>query len=140
MRTIKLIWNFFYVGISSQMQYRANFFSQLLTSLINLATGLIGLLLVFSYTTSLQGWSEPELLAVMGVYILMGGIIRSVIQPNMQRVMEEVEDGTLDFALFRNTGRRAIVRVLEPAPTTPAAAVAAGLAFIKNAWNLTEET
>jgi ABC-2 type transport system permease protein len=113
MRTIKLIWNFFYVGISSQMQYRANFFSQLLTSLINLATGLIGLLLVFSYTTSLQGWSEPELLAVMGVYILMGGIIRSVIQPNMQRVMEEVEDGTLDFALTKPVDSQVIVSIRE---------------------------
>ena len=71
MRTLRLIWSYLRIGIANQLQYRANFFTQLLTSAINLATGLIGLLLVFYYTDTLEGWTQPQLLTVMGVYILM---------------------------------------------------------------------
>jgi ABC-2 type transport system permease protein len=113
MRTLKLAWNFLRIGIANQMQYRANFFTQLLTSFINLATGLIGLLLVFSYTTTLDGWTQPELLAVMGVYILMGGIIHSAIQPNMERFMDDVHEGTLDFAFTKPVDSQVIVSIRE---------------------------
>ncbi len=47
--------------------------------------------------TELSGWTQPELLAVMGVYILMGGVIQPAIQPNMQRLMDEIQQGTLDL-------------------------------------------
>lgn len=70
--------------------------------------------------------------------LLAGMHIHDVRAPAFDHLMPP--DGTLDFALFRNTGRSAIVRVLEPAPATPAAAVTAGLAFLRNAWNLMEET
>ena len=73
------------IGIANEMQYRVNFFIQLLQSLINLGIGLVGLWLVFSHTSELGGWSQTELLVVMGVYMLMGGLIQSAIQPNMQR-------------------------------------------------------
>lgn len=112
-RTLKLVWNFLRIGVANQLQYRANFFTQVLTSFINLGTGLVGLLLVFSYTSTLDGWTQPQLLTVMGIYILMGGIIHSAIQPNMQRVMDEVEDGTLDFAFTKPFDSQVIVSVRE---------------------------
>ena len=105
-RFLSLAWTFLRVGVLNEMQYRINFFIQLLQSLIALATGLIGLALVFDHTDALGGWSRPELLAVMGVHILMGGVIRSAIQPNMQRLMDEVRDGTLDFAVGVEEGKR----------------------------------
>ena len=95
------------------MQYRVNFFIQLLQSFIALATGLIGLWLVFSHTSSLGGWSQPELLAVMGIYMLMGGVIQSAIQPNMQRLMDEIQEGTLDFALTKPLDAQVLVSIRE---------------------------
>ena len=112
-RFLSLAWTFLRVGVLNEMQYRINFFIQLLQSLIALATGLIGLALVFDHTDALGGWSRPELLAVMGVHILMGGVIRSAIQPNMQRLMDEVRDGTLDFALTKPADAQVIVSVRE---------------------------
>ena len=41
-----------------------------------------------SHTPELNGWTRPELLALLGVQILVGGIIQSVIQPNMERLMQ----------------------------------------------------
>ncbi len=97
----KLIWLFFRVGAMNEMQYRVNFVIQLFQSLIALGTGLIGLALVFSHTTTLAGWSRPELLVVMGVYTLMGGLINLTIQPNMQQLLNDVQQGTLDYILTR---------------------------------------
>ena len=113
MRIIKLIWSHLRIGIANEMQYRVNFFIQLLQSFIALATGLIGLWLVFSHTTELGGWSQPELLAVMGIYILMGGVIQSAIQPNMQRLMGEIQEGTLDFALTKPVDGQVLVSIRE---------------------------
>jgi len=97
----KLIWLFFRIGAMNELQYRVNFFIQLFQSLVALGTGLIGLAVVFSHTTTLAGWSRPELLVVMGVYTLMGGLINVTIQPNMQLLLNDVQQGTLDYILTR---------------------------------------
>jgi ABC-2 type transport system permease protein len=113
MKIIRLTWSYLRIGIANELQYRVNFFIQLLQSFIALATGLIGLWLVFTHTAELGGWSQPELLAVMGIYMLMGGVIQSAIQPNMQRLMDEIQDGTLDFALTKPVDGQILISIRE---------------------------
>ncbi|MBI3161402.1 MAG: ABC-2 family transporter protein [Chloroflexi bacterium] len=113
MNAIKLALTYLRIGVLNEMQYRVNFFIQLLQSFISVATGLIGLGLVFGQVTDLAGWSRSELLAVMGVHLLMGGVIRSVIQPNMERLMDDVRNGTLDFALTKPADSQTLVSVRE---------------------------
>jgi ABC-2 type transport system permease protein len=90
-----------------------NFFIQVLQALIALGIGLAGLLLVFSYTQTLGGWTRTELLAVIGVYTIMGGLIKLSIQPNMQKLMEDVQQGTLDYALTKPADSQMLVSVRE---------------------------
>ncbi|MGQ0569427.1 MAG: ABC transporter permease, partial [Armatimonadota bacterium] len=66
-----------------------------------------------TYTDTLAGWSHAELLAVMGVHILVGGIIRTSIQPNMQRLMDDIREGRLDFVLTKPEDAQASVSVRE---------------------------
>ena len=113
MDPFRVAFSFFRIGALNELQYRANFFVKLFESLIALAMGLIGLALVFSYTNTLAGWSRPELLAVMGIHILMGGIVTATIQPNMIRLMGEVQQGTLDYALTKPVDSQVIVSVRE---------------------------
>ena len=113
MRLFRLALIYFRVGALNELQYRVNFLIQLLQSLVALGVGLVGLGLVFSHTTELNTWTRPELLAVMGVHILMGGLINAVIQPNMQRLLEEVRDGTLDYALTKPEDAQVVVSVRE---------------------------
>ncbi len=113
MKIIKLAWSYLRIGIANELQYRVNFFIQLLQSFIALGTGLIGLWLVFTQTTQLGGWTQPELLAVMGIYMVMGGVIQSAIQPNMQRLMDEIQDGSLDFALTKPVDGQILVSIRE---------------------------
>ncbi len=82
---------------------------QFFSSLLALANGLAGLALVFYHTDTLAGWQPMELLVVMGVYTLIGGLIRSVIQPNMWRIMDGVHEGTLDYTLTKPQDSQVLV-------------------------------
>jgi ABC-2 type transport system permease protein len=113
MDIIRLSYHYLRIGAMNELQYRVNFWLQLLQSAVALVVGLVGLALVFNHTSDLAGWSRPELLAVMGVHILMGGVIGALIQPNMLRLMEDVKEGTLDFALIKPTDAQALVSVRE---------------------------
>jgi ABC-2 type transport system permease protein len=99
------------VGIMNDLQYRVNFALQVLQSLLALATGLVVFALVYSHTTELNGWSQDELLAVLGVQLMMAGVIHAVIQPNMMALTEEVRDGKLDHALTKPVDAQMLVSV-----------------------------
>ncbi len=99
------------VAALNELQYRLNFFVQLLQSAIALAVGLIAIAVVYSHTTSLDGWSHSQLLAVMGVHLLIGGVIRAFVAPNMRQLMEDVNEGTLDYALTRPADAQLMVSV-----------------------------
>jgi viologen exporter family transport system permease protein len=113
LRPVKLFGVFFRVGAMNELQYRANFAVQVFQSTIALVTGLAVLALVFGQTTNLAGWSQSELLAVMGVHILMGGVIGCAIQPNMERLMGDVRQGTLDFILTKPEDAQVLISVRE---------------------------
>ncbi|MDO8362195.1 MAG: ABC-2 family transporter protein [Actinomycetota bacterium] len=108
---VRLAATFLRIGVMNEVQYRINFFIQLVQSLLTIATGLVALSLVFAHTDELAGWTRPQLLAVMGVFTMVGGLIRSVIQPNMQRVVEDVREGRLDFALTKPADAQVLVSV-----------------------------
>jgi ABC-2 type transport system permease protein len=113
MRTLRLFWTFARVGALNELQYRANFAIQIVESAISLATGLVVLALVFNQVEDLDGWSHAELLAVMGVFTLMGGIIGTFIQPNMERLIGDVRQGTLDYVLTKPDDAQVLVSVRE---------------------------
>jgi ABC-2 type transport system permease protein len=56
MNYIRLFGVFLRVSILGELAYRANFFIQLAESLLELATAVAGLAVVFSYTDNLGGW------------------------------------------------------------------------------------
>ncbi|WP_322512814.1 ABC transporter permease [Chloroflexus sp.] len=113
MNVARLIATFARIGILNELQYRANFFFQVLESAIGLATGLIGLGLVFQHTTALAGWTPPELLVVMGIYVLMSGVVQAVIQPNMLRLAQDVLEGKLDYALTKPVDAQLLISIRE---------------------------
>ncbi|HEY8686065.1 MAG TPA: ABC-2 family transporter protein [Chloroflexota bacterium] len=111
MTWLRLLSVFFRLGALNELQYRVNFFIQLLQSLLGLGTALAGLGVIFSHTKSLGGWRSDQLLAVLGVYFLVGGGINLVIQPSMQRLMEDVRQGTLDFTLTKPRDAQLLISV-----------------------------
>ena len=113
MNSLKVSWLFFKLGVLNELQYRVNFFVSLFQTAIALVAGLVMLALVYSHTDDLNGWSQSELLCVLGVQILMGGIVKTSIQPNMTRLIEDVREGKLDFALTKPEDAQMLVSVRE---------------------------
>ncbi len=111
MSYLRLIGVFFRLGALNELEYRANFFIQVFQSLLSLGLALGALRVVFTHTTTLGGWRQAELLALLGVYFLVGGMINLVIQPSMQRFMELVRLGTLDFTLVKPADAQLLVSV-----------------------------
>ncbi len=98
---LRIAWLHLRIGVMNELQYRANFVIQLLQSLVAIGTGLVVLALIFDRTDQLDGWSRPQLLVVMGVFTLVGGVIGFAIEPNMGRVMGDIERGTFDYVLTK---------------------------------------
>lgn len=107
----RLAWSFFRIGAMNELQYRSNFFLQLLQSVLTLSAGLVGLAIVFGRTTYLGGWSRPELLVVMGVFTMVGGIVNTFVVPNMQKLVDDIQRGTLDYALTKPADAQTLVSV-----------------------------
>ena len=111
MNVLRVGWLYLKVGVLNELQYRVNFFVQLFQSLIQVGTGLVVLSLVYSHTQELNGWRESELLSLLGVQILLGGVIHTFIQPNMEKLMEDVQQGTLDYALTKPEDAQLLISV-----------------------------
>jgi len=113
MNYLRLFWIFLRIGVMNELAYRANFWVQLLQSLGNLGVALAGLAVIFSHTEQLGGWQPAELIALLGVFFLMSGLIGALVQPSMQRFMEDVRQGTLDFTLTKPEDSQVLVSISE---------------------------
>ena len=111
MNTLRLMYIFFRVSVLNETAYRVNFFIQFFQSLLELGTALAGLAVIFSYTHALGGWLPDEMLALVGVYFLVSGIISLVIQPGMSALIDSVRDGTLDFTLTKPEDAQLLVSI-----------------------------
>ena len=101
MNYLRLIGVFFRVNIAGELAYRINFLFSFFESVMGLGFTLAGMAIIFSYTDSLNGWRPEEILALVGVYSLIGGVIRVAILPGMQQLTESVRDCTFDFTLTK---------------------------------------
>lgn len=113
MRALRLLWLYFRLGALNELAYRANFFVQLIQSGAQVFTTLASLAVIFRYTNALAGWRPAELLALTGVYYMIGGIISLVIRPSMTKLMESIRLGTLDFVLTKPEDAQLMVSMRE---------------------------
>ena len=101
MNQLRLFGVYLRINVLGEVAYRVNFYVQLFQSLVELATALAGLAVVFSYTGDLHGWTPNEMLALVGVYFMAGGVIGLVIEPSLEQFIMAVRDGSLDFTLTK---------------------------------------
>jgi ABC-2 type transport system permease protein len=111
MKILRLLWVFFRIGVMGELAYRLNFVVQLFQSLLELATALAGLAVIFAYTDKLGSWRPDEVVALVGVYFLVGGVIGLVIQPSMERFIDSVRQGTLDYTLTKPEDAQLLVSI-----------------------------
>ena len=100
-RAVSLAWHYFRLAVMNELQYRLNFFIQLLESAIALVTALVVLALVYSHTDTLGGWNRYELQSLLGVYTVLMAVIRVSMQPNIERLIGDIHQGNFDFVLTK---------------------------------------
>lgn len=111
MNSLRIFWIFLRIGVMNELAYRVNFVFQFIQALASLAVSLGGLAVIFAQTDALGGWRPDELLALVGVHFLVGGMINFMIQPSMAQLMEDVQQGTLDFVLTKPADSQLLVSV-----------------------------
>ncbi len=111
MNQLRVLWTFFRLGTLNELAYRVNFYTQLLSVFINLIFSLGALAIVFNQTDTLAGWYPAELIALVGIYIMVGGLINLIIQPSMSRFMEDIRMGTLDFMILKPEDAQFLISV-----------------------------
>jgi ABC-2 type transport system permease protein len=111
MNRLRLFAVYMRINVLGELAYRVNFYVQLFQSVVGLATALAGLVVVFAYTDNLNGWTPEEMLALVGVYLMVGGLIGLVIEPSLEQFITSVRDGTLDFTLTKPEDAQFLVSV-----------------------------
>jgi ABC-2 type transport system permease protein len=101
MRNLRLLKVLFRTSVQTDIEYRADFYTRIVASLLGLLTTVGSLSIAYHYTQTIKGWSFPQVLVLVAVYYLMDGTIEMFIAPNMRNVMEQVRQGTLDFVLLK---------------------------------------
>jgi ABC-2 type transport system permease protein len=99
------------VGVMNELQYRANLVFSLVQSVLGVGTAIVVLTILFRQTDDLAGWTRAELLVVMGVFTCVRGVLDAFVQPNMQRIVTEIREGKLDYALTKPADSQVLVSV-----------------------------
>lgn len=110
---MRVAWLYYRLAALNELQYRANFFFQLFQAVIAFGTGIAVIALVFSHTSELNGWDAHELLALFGIQMALAGLVHALVQPPMQKLMDDVREGTLDYVLTKPADAQLLVSVRE---------------------------
>lgn len=97
-RLLRLFWG---TSLAAELEYRTNFGLALLSSALNLGTSVFTLWLFFRHDAALGGWSWGEALMVLGLFTTLQGTSATLLQPNLNRIVAHVREGTLDFVLLK---------------------------------------
>lgn len=100
------------VSFQEEAAYRSNFFIGLFSSLLNLATGVLGIMILFGQIETIQGWDMNATLALLGVYLLVTALRGLFIGPGLDALAGmdgEIWSGKFDFVLLRPLDTQALV-------------------------------
>ena len=92
---------FFRACLVEEFEYRTNFIANVLQALFGLALSVLTVKLFFYRTAEVGGWHYYEVLALLGIFNAMQGLIQFFLQPNMTRLVGHIRQGTLDFVLIK---------------------------------------
>lgn len=116
MSRLKLIFTFMRASFQNESAYRLNFFLNFLSALLALAGGVGGIYILYVNNEALNGWTMPETLAVLGVYMLVQAVKGVVIGPSLNKLggMDgEIERGTFDYTLLKPISTQYYISVRE---------------------------
>ena len=101
MRYFRLLRLFAEVELQFALEYRANLLLDLFEEVVIVVTSLAAVLVLFSHTGVINGWSFGQMIVLLGVYYIVQGAQSVIFETSFERFMEHVRLGTLDFILIK---------------------------------------
>lgn len=89
------------VSIRRSLAFRANLAAETLVSVINVIASLVIVRSVFWVSGSLNGWSDGEVVILLGFYIVGSGFLGACVEPNLRGFRDQILLGHLDDVLLR---------------------------------------
>lgn len=100
-RYLRTLYEFWHTSIASEMEYRANFVTALISSLMMLGLSLFTIGVFYRTGYEMGGWNYAEALIVVGLFTILSGVQQTLFHPNRRELTELVREGTLDFVLLK---------------------------------------
>ncbi|MFF0339370.1 ABC transporter permease [Kribbella sp. NPDC004875] len=100
-RHVRLWRRFLGQAVVRETHYRAHFLTTLLVGLVQLGLGIVPTLLLFGFTQQVHGWSRAEVIALVGVFQIVTGLMATFVAPNLNRMTAYLTEGELDGVLLR---------------------------------------
>jgi ABC-2 type transport system permease protein len=101
LRYLRVLRAYWAANLEEELQYRANFFASLASTVFWLLTAVLTAALFFGQTSELGGWSFWEVVSLLGVFNAVAGVVEAVLRPNIGRLVQLVRQGSLDFILVK---------------------------------------
>ncbi|GGE27023.1 ABC transporter permease [Marinithermofilum abyssi] len=106
----RLILGYFMQYLKTRLEYRGDFLVQLVTDLLFQGVNLVFILVVFSHTTDLQGWTREEVIFIYGYFLVPFAVFaaffnlwdfneRYIIRGEMDRVLTRPAHSLLQVIL-----------------------------------------
>jgi ABC-2 type transport system permease protein len=97
----KLARRFVVQAIVRDTHYRVHFLTTIGVGLVELVLALLPIWLLFGYAGTLNGWSQAEVIALVGLFQFTMGVLAAVVAPNLYLMTEYITEGKLDTVLVR---------------------------------------
>jgi ABC-2 type transport system permease protein len=101
MRYLRVLGIFYKAAILTDLEYRANFLTNVLMSVVGALATMLTVGIFFGHTDTIGGWSFYEALVVVGLFQMFLGMVDTFITPNVQDFTEYLRLGTMDFILTK---------------------------------------
>lgn len=101
MRYLWVLGRFWGTALAAELEYRGNFLVAALSALGGAAGSLFGISLLYQGGYQPGGWRFEEALLVLAAFLMLDGFAFTLLSPNLNRVVEQVQKGTLDFVLLK---------------------------------------
>src|SRR5438874_13542439 len=101
LRYVRLYFALAHYGLSREMAFRGNFLVKMFVEVLWLFILLAFYRTVFSKTSVVADWSEPQYLFFVGCYFAMAGLIEAFFLVNCSEFADLIRTGDLDFYLLK---------------------------------------
>ncbi|WP_162913024.1 ABC-2 family transporter protein [Rhodospirillaceae bacterium SYSU D60014] len=96
-------------SLQLEMEYRINLVMDAVNALLSFAAGLLVLYAIFDHADAIGGWSFPQALSLLGVFMILEGFIEFFLYPNFNRLPDYIRKGDMDFMLLKPVSSQFLV-------------------------------